>query len=750
MLWLTLLLLDVSTQIASKDVEERLAAIALVEKDGHETAEALLLAALGDDDWEVIHRAAVVLGKRGSPTAVGALVQLALKGPVRRIRQAAAVSAGQLDGEAATEYFVRRARGKTAAVAADALTLVTHDAARKALEALLKNRDGSVRAQAVRALGNLKNKDLVPLFTKLLSDNDVRVRAAAVSALGASGSVRAVAPLIEGMKDPAISNVMERRHIATIVALLAAQTDKKLQTRGAETALYTFGSKGQDRFARLYARLGRQGIGPVDKYLEVLARGCSNADLAVRRASVWAIGAMGNDKGYERVSDAAKGDSEHNVRFHGMRAAVALRGAKAAPLITDRIRYDEHWVVREEACVIAGQQKLKDAGPFLVDRLKDESWEVALAAAISLGKLRDDGAVDALAALLGEKDWRRRGAGVAGLGWSRQMRAVPVLIAALRDKEPAVVATAAEFLRHISGKDFPTKHKAWREWWKTAGENFMFRDPKKEAENAKKYGYAVNPKDVYTDLDVVVLQTRRGGDNIQFLLKDYGIEYREVRAASVAKIGLHPHALFVANCPGEINKKDVERIQWFVRAGGSLFASCWSLTHTVHKCFPGIVRHYKTKAQVLDVVEAEPVPSTSPLIQGVFDGVTRPHYMLEGSHLIEMLDPERFEILIDSPECATRWGEGNLAGWFTIGHGVILDSANHFDLQGMVRAKLKSERDRMAFAVDHLGYDYKELRELRAQGVFRKQPDAIKNTRDLSTFRFITTFVRQKRKTDAE
>ena len=54
----------------------------------------------------------------------------------------------------------------------------------------------------------------------------------------------------------------------------------------------------------------------------------------------------------------------------------------------------------------------------------------------------------------------------------------------------------------------------------------------------------------------------------------------------------------------------------------------------------------------------------------------------------------------------------------------------------------------MAFAMDHLGYGYKELRELKAKGVFRKSTEAAKQTRDLSTFRFISTFVREKRIAD--
>ena len=147
-------------------------------------------------------------------------------------------------------------------------------------------------------------------------------------------------------------------------------------------------------------------------------------------------------------------------------------------------------------------------------------------------------------------------------------------------------------------------------------------------------------------------------------------------------------------------------------------------------------------------MRAVPCPSHSPFTEGVFDDVTQPLYELLGSHLIDVIDPERFEVLIDSPQTATDWGDGNLAGWFTVGHGVVLDSANHFDLQGMRNTRLRDEKERMAFAVNHLGYGYAELRKLKAEGVFAKQPLAIKRTRDLSIFRFITTFVRQNRLAD--
>jgi hypothetical protein len=171
----------------------------------------------------------------------------------------------------------------------------------------------------------------------------------------------------------------------------------------------------------------------------------------------------------------------------------------------------------------------------------------------------------------------------------------------------------------------------------------------------------------------------------------------------------------------------------------------------VQRCFPDVVRKYENRRQVVDYdVLAERVPLESRFTEGVFHEGCQPLYTLEGAHLIEVHDPERFEVLVDSADCATEWGEGNLAGWFTIGHGLVLDSANHFDLQGLAHADVDDEKERMAFAMDHLGYDYAELRALREKNVFQKQPTAVRQTRDQTIFRFITTFVRQKRLADEE
>ncbi len=757
----TTLAADIPADLQSKDVQQRLAAVKALAETGAPDAEELLRKATRDRDWEVVHRAVEALGVRGTPDTAEFLADFAISGPTQSIRLSAAASAKKLHAPTASAVVLRRLKGDEAVRAAQALAVLADPAAGKDLERLAKKKGKGTeqeRIAALDALGALGDPARIPFFTEYLKDEDLAVRAAAVRALAASKDTAAVAPLRDGLNEGTITDVVARRYVAAIRALLAGQPDAKKRDLAAQMVVRSFGMGGSPeaaaRMARLLGELGdaKSPVGPVDEYGKLLSsHGAGHPDETVRRAAVHALGRFGKPESYDRLKAVASGDASARVRFHALRAAVRVKGDGAQELLIDRLAHDADPGVREEAAATLGKRRLAEAVPALVEALKDKQWEVCVASAVSLGRIRDARAMPALVQLLADKDWRRRGGAVVGLGWIRQREAIPHLLDATRDKEVVVARTAVEFLRHNSGERLDENTKSWREWWEKSGPNFTFRDRDAEAKDAKKYGYAEQPRKVYEDMDIVVLLTRGGGDNIQDLLTMYGIEHRTTRAAGVQKCGLHPHSLFVVNCPGEIVDDDVAAIQFYVHAGGYLFASCWALTHTVHRCFPDVVQKYENRRQVVDSVLAEPVPVESPLTAGVFNAGCQPFYELMGSHLIQVLDPERFEVLIDSPDTATRWGEGNLAGWFTIGHGLILDSANHFDLQGMSQAKgIADEKDRMAYAMDHLGYDYTELRELRDKNVFQKQPTAVKQTRDQTIFRFITTFVRQKRLADEE
>ena len=224
-------------------------------------------------------------------------------------------------------------------------------------------------------------------------------------------------------------------------------------------------------------------------------------------------------------------------------------------------------------------------------------------------------------------------------------------------------------------------------------------------------------------------------------------EVFEPHSAGIETHGLNPNAVFIANCPGALDGEDPARIEWFVHAGGYLFATCWGLTRTVARIFPGIIRADRMEADRTKV-GASGTSGDSPLLQDVLDPHTRLQFAIAGYQMILVDDPERFEVLIDSEEADARWGQGNLFGWFRAGHGVVADSTNHFTLQGMSGQKFGSADERRAFAFERLGYSFARLRELDEEGVFGKDRSAADACDDQSFLRLMARFVHLKRKVD--
>jgi len=384
----------------------------------------------------------------------------------------------------------------------------------------------------------------------------------------------------------------------------------------------------------------------------------------------------------------------------------------------------------------------------LLAALEDSEWTVAVTAAVSLGMTRDARGVEALTALSKHDDWKMRGAAVIGLQRSYEKAGVPPIIDALEDADSAVRKTAHQTLMRISKQSFPAEREPWLAWWEQVERAIQLYDPEEVEERRKKYGYGgVEDREtgsLFDGFDVIVLQSR--GDHIENVLDKLGIAHRLTAASKVPEAELHPHAACVVNCSGEILPADAERIAWFVRTGGYLLGSCWSLTETIQRVYPGVARKLPTRGEVLDDVLAAPCAPDSPYLRGVFPDGVEPRYALEGAHLIQVLDRERCEVLVDSPECAATWGEGNLAIWFPAGHGIILDSVNHFEEQGLMRATfLKKKEERQAYAIDHMGLRYDELREITKEKFWNKNSQAAQEVLDLSVFRIVSNFVREKR-----
>lgn len=743
-----------AVELRSKEIGRRLKAIDDVVATGDPTAERVLQPLLRDKDWEVQEQIATALGKLKSKGSLAKLADLAIDGDIVRIRRAAALAAANIDAAEAAKRIFKKAKSKKLVRALEALAIVLRAKPEfkggKKLAGFLKDKDAAVR-EAATAVWLESSPDRKKAIEQLTAARHLTMRCRALDTITEAPREEDLDPLLELFAGKGDKPVIARRIVRAVAAVIAMDGDRKsrlatvlAKTEGSEVAL--------TRRARLIAHLG-VGEKPVMTAKDAVAalKPCMRSDSdRPRGAAAKTLREIGGKEALKAALGMFNRETGGRVQLQLVETVAALRKPDTEKAVQWLVKivegnYDEQ--VRERAVVRLGKSGVKGATKTLSGALTSQEWTIAVCAAVSLGKTDSDDAYQPLIKLLGHSDWKMRGAAVVGLmHWSRD-EAVDPIVKMLEDENPVVSRAAHEALRTMS-RNFEADFKPteWRKWWTANRKKHDFTDREATLGKLKKYGYAVPDTEIYSGLDVVVYQTGRG-DHIELLLERLKIAHRTTQQGKVTECGVHPEAIFVSNCTGILGPDDVEPLQWFVRTGGSLFGSCWALSETIARVHPGVMKMYAT-GEVLDDVRAQACRPDSPLLTGVFPPSVVPVYHLEGAHLIQVLDPDRCEVLIDSPDAAERHGCGNLAAWFFSGHGVLFDSANHFDLQGLSVAgagKLKKPKERQAYAVDHLGMSLATWREARSEGYWKSSTKAGQSVPDMSAFRLLTNFVRSKR-----
>ena len=744
--------------LRSKSVETRLQAIeSLAASEPNKDVTKLLVGALKDDDWEVVEAAITALGKVGGKGADKKLLDFVLDHPLRRHRTAAAASLAQAYGLEGWAQLEKKLSGKTtqfAAEAAPAFLAIAGEVELDRLEKLARSDEAAIARAATTALICLEG-DRAARLSQVWGTADAWTRCEILDHLHGAADPDLVPWLISVLQERELHDVVERRARWLAVDLAASGLlIEELGTAVREGA----STPGQSRRLRLLADLVRAGHLDRSDAMASWKAGVQGARPLAQAAGAHALITIladapekDREEGVTQLLEWASKAEERQLRGTALRSLAEIRSAQdetVAQAFAKVLASDESAHMREDAAVVLAVKEQPLAVDALLAALEDSEWTVAVTAAVSLGMTRDARGVEALTQLSKHDDWKLRGAAVIGLQRSYEKAGVPPIIDALEDEDSAVRKTAHQTLLRISKQSFPAEREPWLAWWEQVERAIQLYDPGEVEARRKKYGYGGledrETGSLFDGFDVVVLQSR--GDHIENVLDKLGIAHRLTAASKVPEAELHPHAACVVNCSGEILPADAERIAWFVRTGGYLLGSCWSLTETIQRVYPGVARKLPTRGEVLDDVLAAPCAPDSPYLRGVFPDGVEPRYALEGAHLIQVLDRERCEVLVDSPECAATWGEGNLAVWFPAGHGIILDSVNHFEEQGLMRATfLKKKDERQAYAIDHMGLRYDELREIVKEKFWNKNSQAAEEVLDLSVFRIVSNFVREKR-----
>ena len=780
----------------SKDPVERERAAVGLGADASQKADAALLK-LGDDDDAIVRLAAVqAMGGRGSSSVTKLLAKMALGAPLSRVRRASAEALAKTSVEDTREAFLKKASGKTGRRAAEALlwaeaSLVGEERstasdtkqlgkAVKSLRKMLKSKDPDDRVAGIgatvaltRGSGGLREAQLQEHLIQGLGDYKKAEVACAVLDAAAMTPDPADAPaLIELLAEEDLMTVVERRLELALLGTLRVMPDTE---RTAALTEMLSGVKGDGEFrgarlARMAAVEGARGLAN-DERTEILRTLMQSGSLDARAAaskSLVTVGDAGVKLALKEVADDAV-DARVGVQcirvlqLNGDLAPLddgaAEAGSQADKEIAEPsgavrsliLLAEDHKdsLVQEQAAIALGRPGIHPAAVDSLAGLAKRGGGIALrnVATVALGRTRAEEAVAALAEILTDSDWMMRATAAEGLLQVSSMACVEPLLNALEDENAQVVATVEQALKRFSSREGEeVERSTWRAWWAENGKRARFRTREEAKERQERYGYEATDASIYVGMDVIVVPGL--GDHIEKVLEQLGIEFRTVLPGKLDEAGLHPGAILLIGCTGEISASDVETVQWYVRTGGALFTSCWALSHTVVPTHPAVIRKFPSPGEVVDNVFAKPTVSAlgSPYLRGVFEGEVQPYYSLQGAHLIEVVDPERAEVILDSPYAAARHGSGDLAAYFRMGHGVILDTANHFEEQGFASAPgLKGAEECQAFAVNHMGLSLLDLRQVQDEKWWKSPSKAAAEIADLSVFRILTNFVREKR-----
>ncbi|MFT5057715.1 MAG: HEAT repeat protein [Planctomycetota bacterium] len=741
-------------KLRDKSPDIRQATIEQAIEVGGEDVPKWLLKALKDKDWGVVLAAAKGLATHGSPAAIKELQKLAMEAPLFSIRRAALDALAIIDPEKSADAFYKKAKGKTAEVAAFALSRLAKHGVLPAkltkLEKLASHREPEYQPAGIKAwVACSKPEDQPAVLAQALGSERLLLRTQAAEAAAVTCNPACLPVLREKLMEEGVNPVLERRLIRAIVACATVGEDKAERAALLGPELNGLGTQQPGGVAR--ARILEAFVDLVedDWRLAEIKKLTQSDDVDVRRAALKSLGSISGaaslGHGVELMADETNSDAMEPLIL----SVLKLGGLddEEARKALHRCITDELGTLasREDLCVALAHSTIPAAQEILVEASASIQGDLAQAALVAVGKGRGPKALEILTKAMDRPDWRDRGAAAVGLMHLALPECMGLLMKASEDEDPSVALTANRGLLRLSGRASKGAPKqGWEDWWKESQGKVSLRQREKSQSSFEKYGYTVPDALIYAGLDVVVIPGR--GDHIETVLDRLGIIYRTVQAGQLAKQGLHPGAVLIAGCTGEIAPSDVPIVQWYVRCGGSLFTSCWSLTFTAQRAFPGVIVKADTDHEVMDRVRTEPAALGSTFLNGVFEGGSVPIYHLEGAHLIRVVDSIRAEVLIDSPEAAERHGSGDMAAWFRVGHGTVLDSVNHFDLQGLALATdLKKKEELQAYAVNHMGLSMSKLRLVAQERWWKSRDKASKNVDDMSAFRLLTNFVREKR-----
>ncbi|MGQ0613715.1 MAG: HEAT repeat domain-containing protein [Planctomycetaceae bacterium] len=724
--------------LASIQPEEREKGIDLLAKGANATTAKRLLPLLRDRDWGVQMAAIRALGPVDFKPGRDALLELSIGGEVLAVRT---LAARMLAEHAADEAARRLAKSvfhytKEERIAPiQALGILGTEGAIQVLEKLLGAGDPLHRAEAALALGRLRAGEKTLL--KALQDKKdlVSLRAAqALARIDTEVARAAVLDFADGAPEPYILRRIGRSGMESNAEAFGAALEARLPVCKSPASLLQVAVEGGVKRCAAAARahLGAQdplvqawaakliALGGAESDLDALTPLLDSKDERVRRAAAAAIAALPGE-GRSTALALLLRHPRPEVAAEGVREALRRRDRPNAPLLVDLAKGGGagkgDWQVRAAACVAAGWVGGMEAFPALVE-------------------------------LSSSRDWRIEAAALEGLFRVYDKASIPVLTSKFDDRHPVVRLAARKNLQYMTQKKLTTRAQ-YETYWAAEKDKFDLIHPEDQAKQLEETGYHVRRDmlEILRKTDIVTILGR--WDRVEKVLEDLDIPQAAVRAQEVKGYGLNPKQVVLVNCEGSVDSETAEYLQWFVVTGGYMATTDWSLVNAVHRTFPGVVEKYGKRSTSNDVVIVEEACPGHPVLREVFrEGVELRWWLEIIAFPLELPDPVRAEVLVDSLEMLLRYERSAMMVVFPAGLGKVLHSTSHFYLQKEGFARESNPQRRRVFALDNLGLTMEEIRKLDEKKFFENVNDTTPISKSYSMFHLLVNFIEEKRRID--
>ncbi len=198
-------------------------------------------------------------------------------------------------------------------------------------------------------------------------------------------------------------------------------------------------------------------------------------------------------------------------------------------------------------------------------------------------------------------------------------------------------------------------------------------------------------------------------DHVEEVLALMGVRHETLPPEDLELVPLDGRGMLIVDCGNDVlSPRAAARVRDFVAAGGYLATTDWGLENVIERAFPGVLRSlYAGGRGVYTKNEQVTIRLPRPgheLVRGMRSmGADAVWWVEDRAHPVEILEPDRVTVLVESESFARRYRGGALAVTFPHGAGHVLHLVGHaWQREGNLKGAYGMQRILMNFLLERV------------------------------------------------